>query len=598
MLKIKYLIFFLILLPFQAWAQLTVDVVYPRQEQVVNASDSTFIFGSASDPTARVFVNNLPIRMYPNGAFIGVVPVTPGDFSFRCVAKTQSDSAEVVINVVIPTYLTTSPDDTIAIDSTYFLPSQYIELRAGDYFEVAFKGTPGLTGSFTIPGVIENAEMVEAPPRKGHDWGESVFGVGKSSPLPEVAGIYRGGFFIKQGIEIDTAEVAFELRGTNGINATAIAPGRLTVRIDTIPNIAVLTEELTVARAGAGLGYQMFLPDGVKLWITGKKGAYYRAHLNSLEDIWVPEGNLRFLSSGTPIPSSTIELVRSRSMDRKVKVTFHLRERLPFKITQLNDPSALVVSIYGAISNTDWIRYDFDDPMIREMSWSQPANGVYEVKILLNQKQQWGYNSYYDETNLEVEIKRPPTKFSLKNMTICIDPGHGPDDGAVGPSRLKEKDANMQLSLALKEKLEKKGAKVFLTRKNHHGASLGVRTKLAAFVQADVLLSIHHNALPDGVNPFTSRGSSTYYYHPQSHALAAAIQNRLLKKLKLPNFGLYYDNLSVCRITQMPAVLIEPAFIMHPEEEMEIRSQKYKQNAADAIVGGLEDFLKQAKRNL
>ena len=74
-------------------------------------------------------------------------------------------------------------------------------------------------------------------------------------------------------------------------------------------------------------------------------------------------------------------------MDRKVKVTFHLRERLPFKITQLNDPSALVVSIYGAISNTDWIRYDFDDPMIREMSWSQPVNGVYEVKILLEQKQ-------------------------------------------------------------------------------------------------------------------------------------------------------------------------------------------------------------------
>jgi len=153
--------------------------------------------------------------------------------------------------------------------------------------------------------------MVEGPPRKGHYWGESVFGVGNSSPLPEVAGIYRGGFFIKQGTEIDTAEVAFELRGSDGINATAIAPGRLTVREDTIPRIAVLTEELTVARAGAGLGYHMFLPDGVKLWITGQKGAYYRAHLNGSENIWVPEGNLRFLPSGTPIPSSTIELVLS-----------------------------------------------------------------------------------------------------------------------------------------------------------------------------------------------------------------------------------------------------------------------------------------------
>jgi len=371
MLKIRYLVFFLILLPFRASAQITVDVVYPREEQIVNALDSTFIFGSVNDPTARVFVNDLLMRIYPNGAFIGVVPVTPGDFSFRCVAKTHSDSAEVVINVVIPPYLTTSLDDTIAIDSTYFLPSQYIELRAGDYLEVAFKGTPGLTGTFTIPGVIENCEMVETPSRKEFYWGESVFGVGKSSLPPEVAGIYHGGFFIKEESEIDTAEIAFELRGTNGINATAIAPGRLTVRNDTVPIIAVLTEELTVARAGAGLGYQMFLPDGVKLWITGKKGAYYRVHLNSLEDVWVPETNLRFLPAGTPIPSSTIELVRSRNMDRKIKVTFHLQERLPFKITQLNDPSALIVSIYGAISNTDWIRYDFEDPMIQEMLWSE-----------------------------------------------------------------------------------------------------------------------------------------------------------------------------------------------------------------------------------
>ena len=595
--NIRSFIFFLILLPLKANAQLTVDVVYPREEQIVSAFDSTFIFGATNNPAARVFVNDLPMRMYSNGAFMGVVPVTTGDFLFKCIAQTQSDSAQVIIKVVVPPYLTTTQNDTVTIDSTYFLPSQNIELRADDYLEIAFKGTPGLTGSFSIPGLIEDGEMVEAPPRKAFYWGESVFGVGEITPTPVVIGIYCGGFFIKQDTEIDTAEIEFELRGANGISATAIASGRLTVRNDSSPRIAELTKELTVARTGSGLGYQMFLPEGVRVWVVGKRGTYYRAHLNSLEDIWVPESNLKFLPAGTPIPSSTIELVRSRNLDRKVKVTFHLRERLPFKIAQLNDPSALIVSIYGATSNTDWIRYDFEDPLIREMSWSQPANGVYEVRILLDQKQQWGYNPYYDGTNLELEIKKPPIKFSLKNMTICIDPGHGPDNGAIGPTRFKEKDANMQLSLKLKEKLEKKGAKVFLTRKDYHGAGLAVRTKLAAFVQADVLLSIHHNALPDGVNPFANRGSSTYYYHPQSHALAVAIQKRLQEKLKLTNFGLYYDNLSVCRISQMPAVLIEPAFIMHPEEEIQIRSRKYKKNAADAIVKGLEDFLKEAKKN-
>ncbi|MFQ5753669.1 MAG: N-acetylmuramoyl-L-alanine amidase, partial [bacterium] len=245
---------------------------------------------------------------------------------------------------------------------------------------------------------------------------------------------------------------------------------------------------------------------------------------------------------------------------------------------------------------TDWIRYDFGDPTIKEIKWLQPTNGVYQLKIELHNKQQWGFNPYYEDTNLIVEIKRPPKKLALKELLICIDPGHGPDNGAIGPTRLKEKDVNLNLALVLKEKLEKKGAQVFLTRKEQHGASLSVRPKMAAFLEADILLSLHHNAIPDGVNPFSSRGSSTYYYHVQSYPLASAIQKRLLEKLKLPNFGLYYDNLALCRPPQMPAVLIEPAFIMHPEEEMLIKSRKQQQKIADAIVKGIEDFLKASKK--
>ncbi|HEX9653539.1 MAG TPA: N-acetylmuramoyl-L-alanine amidase, partial [bacterium] len=212
--------------------------------------------------------------------------------------------------------------------------------------------------------------------------------------------------------------------------------------------------------------------------------------------------------------------------------------------------------------------------------------------------QQWGYNPYYEGTNLVVEVKKPPKKLKLSELLICVDPGHGPDDGAVGPTRLKEKDANLQLSQVLKEKLQRKGARVFLTRHDRHGANLAVRPKIAAQMEADLLLSVHHNALPDDVNPFVSRGTSTYYYHPQSLPLAVAIQQQLLNKLKLNNFGLFYDNLALCRPPQMPAVLIEAAFIMHPEEEKLIKSSHYRNLVADAIVRGIEDFLKQAENNL
>lgn len=590
-----FLSFILIVLPNSVLSQLSLDVVYPRENLEIKATDSTFIFGSVNIATAQVIVNDLPARVYPNGAFLGVVPVTPGDFTFRCLAVMDTDSVEVLRKVYIPSYLVSTPRDTLAVDSSYIFPNEDIELQPGDYLRVAFKGTPGMIGTFTIQRLVENGPMVEAPPWKEFYWGEAVFGEGKPPTTPEIEGVYHGLYKIEPGITIENAEVEFRLNGANGTIVKTVAPGKITIRNDLIPRIAQLTEELTVARTGPGLGYQLFLPQGVKLWITGKHGTYYRARLSNTEEVWVPMDNLEFLPLGTPIPSSTVSIVRIKSQRNKIRIKIFLQERLPFRIEQTSNPSSLILSIYGATSNTDWIRYDFGDPTIREIKWFQPVNGLYQLKIELNLKQQWGYNPFYEDNNLILEIKKPAKRLSLKNLLVCIDPGHGPDFGAVGPTGLKEKDANLRLSLVLKEKLEKKGAQVFLTRQDQYGVTLSVRPKMAALVGADILLSIHHNAIPDGVNPFTSRGTSTYYYHPQSLPLAAAIQKRLLEKLKLPNFGLYYDNLALCRPPQMPAVLIEPAFIMHPEEEMLINTDEYQKKTAEAIIKGIEDFLKQAK---
>ncbi|MFQ5707346.1 MAG: N-acetylmuramoyl-L-alanine amidase [bacterium] len=585
----------LVFLPETVFSQLSLQVVYPREDLTITATDSTFIFGSVNDPSARVFVNGLPMRMYSNGAFLGVVPVKTGDFTFLCQAVLQGDTVVVLRKVYIPHYLTTSPRDSMVVDTSYVFPREDLELQPGDFVEVAFKGTPGLMATFTIPGLVENAAMVEKPPWKEFYWGEAVFGQGLAPKTPEIEGLYTGTYKIEPGVRLEQVRIEFHLKGNDGTSLKIFAPGELTVRNELVPRIARLTQELTVARTGPGKGYQLFLPDGVKCWITGKQGSYYRARLSATENVWLPEDHLKFLPAGTGIPNSTIPLVRTEDLNDKVRVKVFLQQRLPFKIKQLSDPASLTLSIYGATSETDWIRYDFQDATIREISWAQPADRLYQLRIDLNQKQQWGYDPYYEGNNLIVDIKKQPKKISLKNLLICIDPGHGPDLGAIGPTNLREKDANLRLALVLKEKLQRKGAKVFLTRESRHGVALGVRPKMAALVGADLLLSIHHNAIPDGVNPFKSRGSSTYYFHPQSRPLAVAIQKELQKKLKLPSFGVYYDNLALCRPPQMPAVLIEPAFIMHPEEEMLIGSVEYQEKAAEAIIRGIEDFLKQAR---
>ncbi|MCG8608230.1 N-acetylmuramoyl-L-alanine amidase [bacterium] len=589
--------FVLISFPPSVLGQLALDVVYPREGLTLTSKDSAFVFGSTNAPDAQVLVNGVSMVVYPNGAFLGMVPVFPGEFILDCQAITPYDTVSVPVTVMIPDYLTTTIGDSATIDSSYIFPQSDVELQPGDYLQVAVKATPGLQASFSISGLVQNVPMAESPAWKEFYSGESVFGENGNGhgSGPEIAGVYTGVIRLADNVKLDSAAIQFKINGTNGTAFDIVAPGKLIVRHDEVPKIGALNSERTVARTGPRLGYQLFLPAGVKLWITGRRAGFYRARLTDEDHVWVPESNVDLLPSGTPIPSSEVQLVRTTSLPRKSRVKIFLQESLPFKIEQTSNPSKLVISIFGALSNTDWIRYDFGDPSIKLVKWLQPKDDVYQVVVELNHKQQWGYNPYYQGTDLVVDIKRPPEKLELKKLVICIDPGHGPDDGAVGPTRLTEKEANLQLALTLKQRLENKGARVFLTREADHGAALYVRPKLARFMEADILLSVHHNALPDGVNPFLNRGSSTYYYHEQSYPLAAAIQTRLLEKLKLNNFGLFYDNLALCRPPQMPAVLIESAFIMHPEEEAMINTYSYRQKAAEAIVQGIEDFLKASK---
>ena len=590
-----------VMAPASLHAQLALDIVYPREGQVVTAVDSTFVFGAANSADAQIFVNDQPVKLNLNGAFLTMVPVTSGEFTFRCRAVTPSDTIAVVRNVFIPPSLTTTAP--FAIDTSYIFPKDDLELSAGDYVQVSVKGTPGLFATFTIPGLVEKAPMAEGAPINEAHWGNApmlrgsaVFGDDGHYPKPAVAGIYRGIYKIPDGLELTGARIDFELNGTDGVYLNATAPGKLTVRKQLIPQIAELTEEWTIARTGPGLGPQLFLPAGVKLAITGKHGRFYRARLTETEHAWVPESDVKLLSPGTPIPFSVIKLVSAEEWERKVGVKIFMQERLPFKIEQSLNPPELVITIYGATADTDWMRYDSGDRLIRQLSWSQPRDGVYQLVIQFNEQQSWGYNSYYENENLIIDIKKPPRKLELKELLICLDPGHGPEDGAVGPTRFAEQDANLQLARAVQAKLERKGARVFLTRDDRHGVNLSVRPKLAEFVEADLLISIHHNALPDGVNPLVNRGASTYYYHPQSLLLAQAIQKRMLETLRQPDFGLYYDNLALCRPTQMPAVMIEPAFITHPEQEQLIKSASYQRAAAEAVVKGIEDFLKETRK--
>jgi N-acetylmuramoyl-L-alanine amidase len=169
--------------------------------------------------------------------------------------------------------------------------------------------------------------------------------------------------------------------------------------------------------------------------------------------------------------------------------------------------------------------------------------------------------------------------------------GHGGNNtGAIGLSGLLEKDINLDLSFRLGDLLGQMGAEVVQVRASDTSIALIDKRDTAIISGADMLVSIHANA--GGRGYLSVDGTSTYYNNPFWAPLAEAIYNRLLE-LGLGEFGVVGSfNYTVTRMSNMPAVLVEQAFMSHAEDEEKLADPDFRQQIAEKIYQGIIDYLK------
>ena len=88
---------------------LQIHVQYPSAGQLLTARDSNFIFGNVGTGDAALTINGVPTPVWPNGAFMGWLPV-PKDSApqYVLVAATKTERAQLVVPVKIPP----APDTT------------------------------------------------------------------------------------------------------------------------------------------------------------------------------------------------------------------------------------------------------------------------------------------------------------------------------------------------------------------------------------------------------------------------------------------------------------------------------------------------------
>ena len=220
-------------------------------------------------------------------------------------------------------------------------------------------------------------------------------------------------------------------------------------------------------------------------------------------------------------------------------------------------------------------------------------------------------------------------------VTIVVDPGHGGEDpGAIGPRGTYEKDIVLSISRRLQKRLQQEpNMQVVMTRTGDYFVPLNARVAKARQAQADLFISVHADAY---IQPH-ARGASVYALSEsgassstarwlarrennadlvggvniQSHnrqlasvlldmSTTAQIKDSLklgtavlhaiggINRLHKPNVE--QAGFAVLRAPDIPSILIEAAFISNPEEEAKLRTAKYQEDIADAIMSGIRRY--------
>ncbi|MCR4439646.1 MAG: N-acetylmuramoyl-L-alanine amidase [bacterium] len=201
-----------------------------------------------------------------------------------------------------------------------------------------------------------------------------------------------------------------------------------------------------------------------------------------------------------------------------------------------------------------------------------------------------------------VDCNRPS---ALRGRTICLDPGHGGtgavDSYRIGPTGEREEWINLRVALVLRQLLEARGAKVLMTRTADVEVPLAERARVAVAGEADLFLSIHHNAAADtGVN------FPVAYFHGSAsenqagvalgrHLLCAMARalHRPETPLSLASDHTIFPTAGTAVLRQtygIPGVIVEASFFTNPAEEWRLRQPAYNRREAAAYVEGLEAF--------
>ena len=268
------------------------------------------------------------------------------------------------------------------------------------------------------------------------------------------------------------------------------------------------------------------------------------------------------------------------------RITIEGTGSMQYKVREFVFPDRLAIDIEGAVFIPVKQEIPVDGPVIVVIRGAQFTADPPVTRVVVTLKRKTNYLVNQAEGRIIIDLADAAAARS--GHVVAIDAGHGgKDPGAIGPTGLRESDVVLDVSLRLRDLLAKDGIRTVMTRDSDVFVDLFDRAKIARERGATIMVSIHANAhARTAVN-----GSETYYLTPQSLALAQMIQDELGVLLGIPSRGVKTANFVVLREPGMPSVLVETAFISHPDDEARLRDVAFRQKVSQAIHRGIARFL-------
>ncbi len=362
-------------------------------------------------------------------------------------------------------------------------------------------------------------------------------------------------------------------------------------------------------------------------------------------------------SSASAVSLTVVHDVRLWTAPDHTRLVLDLNQKMTYKLFQLHKPERVVIDMEKTSLKADVKKLPLPDPVIQGLRHGKSKNGA--LRIVIDIKEKIQPRSFLLEPlhgkpyRLVVDLMRREKTSSTalsarkgsskQGVVVAVDAGHGGEDpGAIGPHRLKEKTVTLAVAKQLADIINNQpGMRAVLIRKGDYFVPLRKRVYLAREVHADMMISIH----ADAVRARAVKGASAYTLSERgatqsraakalaakenaadqvggvaaeqahdplvsrilddmfrrdslnsSQILAEKVLDRLKKVGPIKHSTPRRARFFVLGAMEIPSVLVELDYISNPDREKKLKSKKHQKQLAAALFNASVDFFRKMGR--